>query len=158
MICYQSLSRKMLTWGCMPSVLCPWYTLNFKGWFLFTSQISMSVQGPQGIICDKWSSEYSKYQGSNNWSFFIRVIFRDFGRRKLQTAHDGDLKSSARYHMVVPVCILSTISEGIEIDPSSSQPPPCALWTSHSPHFWQLVVFGFQRIISWRSSLNRPSI
>lgn len=88
---------------------------------------SSSIHGPQGIICDIWSSEYSKCQGSNNWSFIMRIIFRDFGRRKLQTTHDRDFKSSTRYHMVVPVCILSTILEGIEMDPSSPASSACSM-------------------------------
>lgn len=49
----------------------------------------------------------------------MRVIFRDFARRKLPTTHDRDFKNSARYHMVVPVCILATILERFEMDPSS---------------------------------------
>lgn len=83
---------------------------------------SSPFRGPQGIICGIWSSEYNKSQGSSNWSFIMRVIFRDLGRRKLATTHDMDFKSNARDHVVVPACIPVTILESIEIDP----PPPTA--------------------------------
>lgn len=78
----------------------------------------------------------------------MRVIFTDFGRRKLQTTHDRDFKGGACYHMVVPVCILSTILESIEMDLCSPASSSCAMNFPLSPHSWQRVVFGFWRIIS----------
>ena len=78
----------------------------------------------------------------------MRVILRDFRRRKLPTTHDGDFVTSARYHMVIPMCILATILESIEMDPSS----PCRLLVLYELPTLQipgsLLFLGFQRIIS----------
>lgn len=49
---------------------------------------SISSRGPDGIIYDTRSSGYSKYQGSDKWSSFMRVIFRDFARKKLKTGQE----------------------------------------------------------------------
>lgn len=49
---------------------------------------SISFRGAHGIIYDTRSSGYSKCQGSDQWSFFMRVIFTDFARKKLKIGQE----------------------------------------------------------------------
>lgn len=126
---------------------------------ILISIVGASFKGPKSIICDTWSSEHSKCRGSNNWSFITGVVLGDIGRRKLPTTHDRDFQNWCMLSHgglgVYPCYYFGEDWNGSSFSPTSS---PRALWTSHSAHSWQLVVFGFQGIISWRSSLNRPQI